>query len=170
MTVPAFKGSATFSPCKRYRYTLERDFFASMRSTRRITFVMLNPSTADADANDPTVNKCCKYALAWGFGHLTVVNIFAFRATDPRALRTVDDPVGADNQAAILRAAEHAEMVLCAWGSHGVYRDRGQLTRDFLRTHDLGPKMHVLALTNSGQPGHPLYLRDALQPKPWSTP
>lgn len=169
MTAPVpFQGTARFSDCGRYRYTLARDFYQTTRSTRRITFVMLNPSTADASENDPTVAKCCRYAVRWGYGHLTVVNLFAWRATDPRELRAVDAPIGNDNDAHILDAVADSEITICAWGAHGALRDRGRNLRRRLVATGYGDRLHVLKLNRDGNPSHPLYLLDALDPSPWA--
>src|SRR5437588_2477108 len=88
------RGSAVFSPDGRYRYLLTRRLG---RSRRVATFIMLNPSTADAINNDPTIRKCVGFARRWGCGLLQVVNLFALRATEPRVLRAAADPVGPEN-------------------------------------------------------------------------
>ena len=122
---------------------------------------MLNPSTADEVKLDPTCSRARAYAEAWGYGALIVTNVFGWRSTDPRALRDVRDPVGKGNDAAILRAAKEADLVVCAWGNHGTERS-GQI-RELL----WGIQLHVLKLTGTGQPGHPLYLRKDLRATPW---
>ena len=101
------------------------------------------------------------YAEAWGYGALIVTNVFGWRSTDPRALRSVRDPVGSENDAAIVRAARASDLVVCAWGNHGT--ERSEQIRRLLR----GIPLHVLQLTGSGQPGHPLYLKKSLRAKPW---
>ena len=85
------------------------------------------------------------------------------RSTDPKALRQVKDPVGKDNDAAIVRAAKESALVVCAWGNHGV--ERGRHVEDLLR--GAKTKLHILKLTGSGQPGHPLYLKKSLTAAPW---
>jgi hypothetical protein len=91
-TIPShFPGRASYDRTRRYRYTLHRRLAGG---AGRLCFCMLNPSTADARVDDPTVRRCVGYALAWGFAELECVNIFALRSTDPRALARADDPVG----------------------------------------------------------------------------
>jgi hypothetical protein len=145
-------GGAAFSRDRRYRYRLWRRWD---RSRPAIAFCMLNPSTADARRDDPTIRRCIGFARDWGYGGIEVVNIFALRATDPRALRSAHDPVGPRNDAFMLRAARRSPVVI-AWGVHGALRDRGATA---LRL--FGPRTRVLALgrTRSGAPRHPLYLR-----------
>jgi hypothetical protein len=117
------------------------------------------PSTAD-DRLDPTCARA-RLRRAWGYGALIVTNIFGWRSTDPQALKRVRDPVGEGNDAAILRAAEEADLVVCAWGNHGLERSRQ--VRELLKGIDL----HVLKITGAGEPGHPLYLKKSLKAAPW---
>jgi hypothetical protein len=145
-------GGAAFSRDGRYRYRLWRRWD---RSRPAIAFCMLNPSTADARRNDPTIRRCMGFARDWGYGGIEVVNIFALRATDPRDLRSARDPVGPRNDAFMLRAAGRSPVVI-AWGVHGALRDRGAEALGLL-----APRTRLLALgrTRSGAPRHPLYLR-----------
>lgn len=153
---------ARFSPCGRYRYVLTRD--VSILNPRLVNFVMLNPSTADATVDDPTIRRCIGYARAWDYGHLVVTNLFAYRATDPRALKSEDDPVGPDNGEYIATWATHADLIVVAWGAHGAYLDRSAAVLAQLRA--IGKVPHYLARTKRGQPCHPLYLPADLQPLP----
>lgn len=152
---------ATFSPCRRYRYRLWR-FWSDAPP---IAFVMLNPSTADEIANDPTVERCERRARAGGYGGVAVVNLFALRSTDPKALYDEADPVGPNNDAAILDVARHAGLVVCAWGRHGRLRDRGP--KVLLMLWEAGVTTHCLKRGKDGQPSHPLYLPYALRPMPF---
>lgn len=151
---------ARFSPCSRYRYLLWRKWDPEKPG---LVFLMLNPSTANEVENDPTVERCQRRAFEMGYGGLTVVNIFAFRSTDPGALYVETDPVGPDNDAAILEAAATgAGMLICAWGGHGLYRDRGA---DVLRNlRAAGVRPYCLALNKDGTPRHPLYCSYDLLP------
>jgi hypothetical protein len=151
---------AAFSACRRWRYLLWRRW-----DKRRAVanFLMLNPSTADEAKLDPTCARARAYAEAWGYGALIVTNIFGWRSTDPAALKRVPDPVGKGNDAAILLAAGDSDLVVCAWGNHGV--ERGLQVEDLLRKAKT--KLHILKLTGTGQPGHPLYLRKTLKAAPW---
>ncbi len=87
------KGAA-FDSTGTYRYALWREWDAS---APRLGFVLLNPSTADAENDDPTLRRCMGFARAWGYGSLQIVNLFAYRATVPDALRWVADAVGPEN-------------------------------------------------------------------------
>ena len=110
------EGSAQFSPCRRWRYTLQRTWDANLPS---INFLLLNPSTADENRNDPTVERCQRRAERMGYGALFVTNIFAWRSTDPVVLNQVPDPVGPDNDDAIMARASQCALVVCGWGNHG---------------------------------------------------
>ncbi len=150
---------ATFSPDRRYRYRLWRRW--GSRSSGRVTFIMLNPSTADAERFDPTVRRCYGYARDWGFGSMDVVNLFALRSTYPEQLKKVDDPVGPRNDAAILEAVEGSDLAVAAWGIHG-----GLLRRD---SKVLGlvagiTDLHCLGRTKAGAPLHPLHQPKRLKP------
>lgn len=156
---PDAAGTALFSPCGLYRYRLSRDWGAV---GNRCLFVMLNPSTADASVNDPTVRRCIGFAQRWGFGALDVANLFAFRTTDPIALYKIDDPVGPENDVHIMGLASAAGRVIVAWGNHGALNGRGAAVIEML--HDLGVRPRALAVTGAGQPAHPLYLPGDIEP------
>lgn len=152
--------TATFSDDRRYRYRLTR-VWQNHHAPELLVFVMLNPSTADADQDDPTIRRCMGFAQRDGFDGISVVNLYAFRATDPKALlREIDagrDAIGQGgvNDEAIRAAAAAAADVVCAWGTrarHG--RDRRVL--DLLE-----PLCRPLCLgtTQAGHPRHPLYVR-----------
>jgi len=144
---------ARFSGDRRYRYALRRVWG---HAEDLCNFLLLNPSSADEATNDPTIQRCERRARRWGFGGLIVTNLFALRATDPAGLRRVADPIGPENDAAILEAARGAGRVLCGWGNHGAYLDRASAVRALLA--GLGVTPYGLALTKRGEPAHPLYL------------
>lgn len=152
---------AVYSECESYRYALTRDWGAG----RRLAVVMLNPSTATETANDPTVERCERRARALGYGGFRVVNLFALRATDPRRLRAVADPVGPQNDAALQAAAEWADDILCGWGGHGALMGRDAEVAALLRA--TGRPLWHLGLTLAGQPKHPLYIGYAQAPMRW---
>ncbi|KQI73465.1 hypothetical protein AN191_00760 [Loktanella sp. 5RATIMAR09] len=154
--------TATYSDCERYRYALTRTWDVA---GKRVLFVMLNPSKATEVQNDPTVERCERRARALGFGAFQVTNIFAWRETDPFAMRKAADPVGPDNDAAICGGAEWADQIIAAWGTHGAHCDRGRQTEMLLR--GLGKPLYTLGLSKHGHPKHPLYISYAQQPVLW---
>lgn len=174
-------GLAVFSPCERYRYWLDRrieqlDFGLvgnAMQLHRGSTavFVMLNPSTADADQNDPTVRRCIGFAQRWGCTRLVVTNAFALRSTDPRALYKADDPVGPRNLEAIKTAVEVARgegdgPIVVAWGSHGGLHDHDETVLGWIEA--AGGQPLCLGTTARGNyPRHPLYLENTAQLRPY---
>lgn len=153
---------AVYSDCEAYRYDLTRIWNAS---GQKALFVMLNPSTATESQNDPTVERCERRARALGFGAFRVTNIFAYRATDPKVMRTMTDPIGPGNDAAIALGAAWADRIICAWGSHGAHMDRGQSVERALR--GTAKSLWHLGLTQAGQPKHPLYIGYDRQPELW---
>lgn len=149
--------SAIFGDNGEYRYRLQRNF---ARGVGTCLFVMLNPSTADSELNDPTIRRCIDYAMVWGNSRLIVVNIFALRSTDPKVLYKHPDPVGRLNNYHIDKAAAEATTIICAWGAHGKLYRRG---RDVLYLLEARRPQH-LGLTKGLQPKHPLYLKADLKP------
>ncbi len=154
--------TAVYSDCECYRYSLSRVWDPA---GRKALFVMLNPSTATEVQNDPTVERCERRARALGFGAFTVTNIFAWRDTDPRKMRAAVDPVGPENDAAILQATREADQIVAAWGTHGAHLGRGAAVEALLR--GTGLPVHHLGLTKDGHPKHPLYIGYAQQPTLW---
>jgi hypothetical protein len=151
-----------------YRYTLRREWQPGLhvdpvRSSQHALFIMLNPSIADAFKDDPTVAKCMRLAMRWGFGALEVRNIFALRSTDPKGLRECDDPKGGlDNDIAIASAVNDMRtgLIVAAWGNHGTYRDRGAQVCALLKQSGRPVfAFKISAITK--QPHHPLYQREA---------
>ena len=153
---------AVYSDCERYRYLLTRIWDLA---GKRVLFIMLNPSTATEQQNDPTVERCERRARALGFGGFRVCNIFAFRATDPKVMRAVADPVGPENDDAIRGSLPWADHIICAWGAHGAHLDRGAQMERVLR--ESGRSLHNLGLTKAGAPKHPLYIGYSEKPKLW---
>ncbi len=145
-------GTACISKNEMYRYYLTREWNAD---GLRVLFIMLNPSTADASKDDPTILRCIYRAIAEGFGSLEVVNLFAYRATDPNVLATVSDPVGPDNIAALETAVDRADRIVCAWGVHGFRVPSDSPVWGTLR----GRQLWCLGRTRDGSPRHPLYVR-----------
>ena len=159
---PWGRATATFSHDRVFRYGLTRTWDETRPS---VNFLMLNPSTADAFQLDPTNRRCVGFADSWGYGSLVTTNIFAYRSTDPAGLRSVRDPVGPANDAAIVRAAKSAALVIAAWGTHGAFQGRGERVWELLNS--AGVSLHVLRLTKAGFPGHPLYVAADTAPMRW---
>lgn len=168
----------TFSPCRKYRYTLWRDWSKQLRQPgmfftedphldyhlgTKDTFalwVLLNPSTADATKDDPTIRRVIDFSKRWGFGACCVVNIFAFRATDPAEMKQQKEPVGKDNDLTILNLAKEAGMIIAGWGNHGTHQKRSAYVSQFL----VPQQMKCLGTTDTNQPFHPLYIPADKQP------
>jgi hypothetical protein len=147
---------ATTSKCGRYRYALRR--MLGGRPGKTACFIMLNPSTADAEKDDPTIRKCLGFARRWGCGELVVVNLFAFRATRPRDLQAAADPVGRDNRRHVKSAVDRARggLVVCAWGTHGAWRGQDVTVLAWIR--ETGVELVCLGRSTAGYPRHPLYV------------
>ena len=149
---------ADFSPCEKYRYSLYRVWDPTLP---RVAFCGLNPSTASATADDPTIRKCITLARLWGFGTFTMLNLFGWRSTDPDGLLGLVDPVGPDNDAAIVRVCMASTRVVMAWGRFSKQRHivgpRAFVVRRLLLdpTSELGH----LGLNGDGSPKHPLFLK-----------
>jgi hypothetical protein len=150
---------AEFSPCRTWRYMLYRRWDDTKG---KCVFIMLNPSTADEVKNDPTVERCQRRAMAWGYGSLYVGNIFALRSTDPSALYTHSDPIGPDNNMWLESMASNASMLVFGWGNHGLLNDRGDSVMRMLGNRN----PHALRMTGMGQPAHPLYIGYRVLPNP----
>ncbi|MEL6914882.1 MAG: DUF1643 domain-containing protein [Pseudomonadota bacterium] len=157
--------TAIYSDCERYRYMLTRIWDPG---ARRALFIMLNPSTATEVQNDPTVERCERRARALGLGAFRVLNIFAWRDTDPKKMRAAADPVGPGNDAAIAESLPWADQIIAAWGTHGVHLSRGPAVAAMLRAS--GFPVYHLGLSKGGHPKHPLYIPYERQPELWSAP
>lgn len=112
--------SAFLSECGVYRYELTRTW----GDGDRLLWIMLNPSTADADLDDPTIRRVIGFSRGFGYSGAIVANLFALRSTDPKALRTHPDPVGPANNAMLAQLARRSPFAVCAWGAHGGLRGR----------------------------------------------
>ncbi len=155
--------TAVFSEDRRYRYLLKRRVGTSQS---RVLFIMLNPSVADEERNDPTIRRCIGFARSWGFGLLEVVNLFALMSTDPKGLLDAEDPVGPDTDATIQAALQRADRVILAWGNHGS-RHRERAAHVTKMALDLSTPHH-LGLTKLGFPRHPLMVPSNTVPSPFA--
>jgi len=170
-----YPGWARFSADRSYRYLLGRelsmqqgDLFSGWQAPPgrgTLLFVMLNPSTASARKDDPTLRRCLGFARRWGFARLEVVNLFAWVASDPRDLKAATEPVGPRNNAMIRARARAADRVVCAWGAHGGHLGRDTEVLALLR-RVRAPLFH-LGLTREGHPRHPLYRPLDAAVEPW---
>ena len=150
--------TAELSPDRAYRYRLSRVWADGPRAT----FVMLNPSLGDEHTDDPTLRRCVSFAKQWGLGGLSVVNLYAFRATKPVDLWRTADPVGPENDRYLEEAATSSEMLVAAWGVHA----KQARVREVLSIPGF-EELTCLRVTNRGYPSHPLYLPNGLFPEPW---
>jgi hypothetical protein len=182
---------ADISACGKYRYKLWREWRGTAKDEnwnwyknddgspvvdgagepwgdpKPCAFIMLNPSTADAKEDDPTIRRCVGYAKRWGYDRLEVANLFAWRATDPQVilkmtarLKDNHDPVGPRNSEVVRETAIDAGLIICAWGAHGNHMDQDTQVLGWINDC----KLHILRTTKSGHPAHPLYLPANLTP------
>lgn len=149
--------SAHVSNDGRYRYALWRRWGLGPYAL----FILLNPSTADAEKEDPTSRRCINFAASWGYNAMCIVNLFAYRSTDPAGLLRADDPVGHYNNETIRMLSVAAAIRVAAWGNHGSFLGRGTAVRSMVRG------LQILKMTKLGHPSHPLYLPASLKPQPW---
>jgi hypothetical protein len=149
-------GGARFSPCGRYRPLLTRVLTAG---EGMILWIGMNPSTAAADADDPTVRRETDYSRRWGYRRFVKANVMDFRATHPRDLLDPDvAPRSADNLAVIREQAAGAARIMLAFGALAPALHRyGAEVVAMLRAD--GRALHCLGLTKAGAPRHPLYMR-----------
>lgn len=153
------RSGANFSRCRAFRYALWREWDASGRG---LMLIGLNPSTADARNNDPTIRRCIGFARDWGFGRVHVLNLFAYRATYPDDLKAASDPVGPRNDLWLRKVARRCDRVVACWGNDGAFMGRSARVRAML-----GDRLEIIRLNGSGEPAHPLYLPATLKPMPW---
>lgn len=154
---------ATISACGKYRYRLSRQWGDGPVAT----FIMLNPSTADAAIDDPTIRKCMGFAQRWGMTGIYVGNLFAVRATKPQDMMRAADPVGPENEEHLSwmceRAGKNGGTVICAWGANGSYMQQDRTMLDWLRRWHIAP--NALRLTRKSRaPEHPLYVPYDVEP------
>lgn len=151
-----------YSDCGLYRYRLFRQWSPEGGT---VNFIMLNPSKADEFRNDPTVERCERRARQLGFGAFCVTNIFAWRDTDPKAMRQVSEPIGPLNDDVLIDRAIQSDQIITAWGAHGEHRERGPQVARMLR--NAGLPLYHLGLSKFGHPRHPLYISYARSPERW---
>lgn len=143
-----------------YRYSLSRRWPAPpgiVLEPKILPFVMLNPSTADALVDDPTIRRCIGFAKSLDYDGILVRNLYALRSKDPSALKEHRDPIGPANPAALLGIADPGDIVVCAWGANSFAEKRGQDIAKAMR-ENWGFFTMALGVTKSGAPRHPLYV------------
>jgi hypothetical protein len=161
--MPPLSASAWFSDCLRYRYALERTWDTRLW---KVCWLMLNPSTADAFVLDPTIRRCIGFARAWGYGGISVVNLFAFRATDPADMRSEPNPVaegGNESNDSYILSETWGRKLIAAWGCGGTHLGRDRQVMELLG----GRKVECLGVTKDGCPRHPLYVKGDAVPVPY---
>lgn len=167
--------TAEISTCGRFRWTLRRawDEGGWRGGHERVTWIMLNPSTADAEVDDPTIRRCIGFSREWDFGALTVVNLFAYRTAYTRELRASGFPVGERNDEVIVDAARESSLVMAAWGamSHPDVLKRARRVVDLIGCPPHEIRIECLGETDSGAPRHPLMMAASAGHRPlWRVP
>lgn len=170
MNVKYTNSSAGISECGTYRYELIREWSSSESAPNtvkdgQVVFCLLNPSTADAKEDDPTIRRCIGFAQEWSYSRLVLVNLYAYRATDPKKLLKCSDPVGDSNDKYILKNAKEADLFIAGWGRKrkGLVRDKFVL--DILRSS--GIFVQALGVNADGTPKHPSRLSKNAVPCPY---
>jgi len=154
--------SASFSDCYKYRWTLTRCLTVGAANYRHIPYVAyigLNPSTADAINDDPTMRRLRHFTRKAGYAKFIMLNLFAFRATIPKDMKAAEDPIGCGNTGTILSVTAESEtcaMTVACWGTHGSFMNRGGEVTDLLQRH--GVELRCFGRNADGSPKHPLYL------------
>ena len=153
------KTGAIISDCKRYRYRLWRIW---NENKPLVLFIMLNPSKADSNADDPTIRRCMRFAAAWGYGGMYVGNLFAYRSTEPKGLMKTFDPVGRENDYHLACMSEKCEIAVCAWGNKSIV---DSMRPEHTPLEFVKAPLYYIELSKDGIPKHPLYLKKSLKPK-----
>ncbi len=167
-----YAATMSMEPNASYRYVLERDWSNPegpqvTPETDLLVWVMLNPSTADGMQDDPTIRRCMAFARAWGYGGIAVVNLYAWRATDPDELFQMKDVVGPLNLDFVERACRGRHVVV-AWGAHAVVKQQWEdVGRTLERIRKGAVRIDCLGTTKSGHPRHPLYVKGTTPREPW---
>lgn len=147
------KKDAILSTCNQYRYSLSRIWD---ESKPMVGFIGLNPSTADHLNDDKTILRCIAFASEWGFGGFYMMNLFAYRATNPSVMMKVNTPVGCDNDQYLLNLKNQVEKIVVCWGNDGCYRKRSKEVLNLLN----GENLYCIDINKTGEPKHPLYIKN----------
>lgn len=151
---------AILDETRKYRYILTR----KINQNPPILFIMLNPSTADEYQDDPTIRRIIEFTKSWGYGSSIVMNLFAYRSSDPSELKKATNPIGRMNDYYLNLVSNHVDKIIVAWGVNGNYLNRAEKVVDIL---PLKNKVFCLEKTKEGYPKHPLYIRSNIIPIPF---
>lgn len=159
------KSDARISKCGKYRYWLSREWGMG----KPCLFIMLNPSTADAAKDDPTIRRCVGFAKSWGYEKIYVGNLFAIRSTNPRGIFAAPIPNPPDAKEYLRSMVdcvrEAGGICIAAWGNHGAYDGQDNVMVEWFREFQM--PLYVLGLTKRGQPLHPLYVKANVELQRW---
>lgn len=149
------KKSAVISDCEKYRYQLVRQW---NDNKDLVLYIGLNPSTADAELDDPTIKRCIGFAQRENFGGFIMANLFAYRATSPRDMKNTEQPIGELNEYWLEQSIKSCRAVIVCWGGNGSHLNRHLDMNELLKTYSLNTPILCFGKTKDGQPKHPLYL------------
>ncbi len=151
---------AIIDETEHYRYRLSRNWNMWGVINSQVCWIMLNPSTADAKQDDPTIRRCMNFSTLWGHDSMVVVNLYAHRATNPKFLLDAKDPIGPENANYIYESIADSDLVIAAWGAFklGVPED----IKFVLKRAD---ELFCLGTTKAGHPKHPLYVKASQMPE-----
>lgn len=141
---------ALFSPKGYHRYVLWRGWDPSKE---KVMFIGLNPSTADETQDDPTIRRCINFARDWRYGGMYMLNLFSYRATKPRDMHLAADPIGADNDTALINYSLKSHIIVACWGSTGDHMKR------HVSVTNMFEDLWCFGKTKNGMPRHPLYVK-----------
>ncbi|MEM9503487.1 MAG: DUF1643 domain-containing protein [Cyanobacteria bacterium P01_E01_bin.43] len=163
MSTNTMQRSAEFDSTRQYRYWLKRQWHGARPA---ISLIMLNPSRADHQQDDPTLRRCIGLAQQRQYGSLMVVNLFAYCTASPKVLKTVSQPVGVGNDEHILQACETADTIVVAWGNAGSLQQRDRAVLELLKPYR--ERLYCLGQNQTGQPRHPLYVPRQTELRRWA--
>lgn len=152
---------AEFSGDRAYRYALWRTW----EPGASCMFIGLNPSTADENTDDPTIRRCIGFARLWGYGSLYMLNLFGFRATDPREMKDAANPIGGSNDETLTYYRSRCSLIIAAWGKHGTHLNRAEHVMQIMAR-----RIDCLGRNQDGTPKHPLYLKANTKPELFYSP
>jgi hypothetical protein len=159
------EASAYFSQCMTYRYCLHR--FWKSYFNKRLVFILLNPSTATEAEDDPTLVRGRYRALKGNYYGVTIINLFAFRATDPADMKRALEPTGGYQNIMMLQdnlscAQKGTADIICEWGTHGCFQDQDKEFLKWVKYYGITPM--ALKIAKNGHPSHPLYIPYSASP------